>query len=280
MTPLLTGKRGFKLIIALILIFILSYPSQSKIKQIEIIAFSLRAGGVSSIHFSSVSRFEGSVDCGEFTRGYGFGYLTSVAVERRVNDDFTIGIGASLIDRSGDFTIDSKLPIRFVEAETPENIKIENRLSVNLSYFEADIEVKYKVPEYYLPLPIETFGALRFAVPIERTFTQKDVIISPAAAVFKTTNGKEREIASGKIQSINNFLLGLTIGAEHRIKFNKNFSFTQRLSFDYYLNDVASDVDWNIFGIKLELCLRYGLFESIILPSPLEPSDKNGLNNR
>ncbi len=280
MTPLSTGKRGIGLIIGCILILTLSYASHSKVKKIEIIAFSVRAGGVSSLHFSSFSRFEGSVDCGEFTRGYGFGYLTSLGIERRLNNDFTIGIGASFVDRSGDFVIDSKLPIRFVEAENPTNIKIENKLSATLSYFEADIEVKYNIPEYYLSAPIKTFGALRFGVPIERTFTQKDLILSPNDAVFKTTNGKEREIASGKIQSINNFLLGLTIGAEYRIKFNKNFSFTQRLSFDYYLNDAASDVDWNIFGVKLEIGLRYGIFESIILPSPLEPSNKKDSDKR
>ncbi|HOQ49749.1 MAG TPA: hypothetical protein PLV01_07970, partial [Candidatus Kapabacteria bacterium] len=98
-------------------------------------------------------------------------------------------------------------------------------------------------------------------------------IVSPAGAVF-IDNGvrrKRRDIAAGDIKSINNLAFGITFGLENNLKIGNNTFFTQTLSFDYNFNDVTSDANWKVFGVRLDLGLRYSLFRTVEQPKPAPP---------
>jgi len=227
----------------------------------EIFAIHPKIGIGLNMYNASLVKFENSVDCGLFEKGSGFAYSGGFFLERKLADKFFLGLGAGYIGRSGEFSIESKIPSRDVNSHELEWVETENKLSPNVTFLEFSPELRYSIVDDLINGPLRFAFGLRFGIPIVNTFSQKEVIISPSDAKFISSNSNERLIAKGDITTMQQFHYGISLGIENMLKIGEQNFFTQQIIFDYNFNDACTDVKWNISALRLDLGFRFSFME-------------------
>lgn len=244
----------------------------SQVEKYELFTVQPKIGFGYNLYSADFNSFEGAADCGRFKKGSGSGLFPGALFERSLDATKSIGLALSYINRSGVLSIDYIYPLRNPD-NTITKAKIEDKIDAELSYLEISPSFVYSLTDDFIKGPLRAIGSLRFGLPLTKTFEQYEEIVSPAGAVF-IDNGvrrKRRDIAAGDIKSINNLAFGITFGLENNLKIGNNTFFTQTLSFDYNFNDVTSDANWKVFGVRLDLGLRYSLFRTVEQPKPAPP---------
>ncbi len=61
----------------------------------ETFALHPRIGGIYNLHLPNFNSFQGAADCGNFTKGSGWGYSFSVTGEKFYWENYFLGIGLS-----------------------------------------------------------------------------------------------------------------------------------------------------------------------------------------
>ncbi|MFH1052442.1 MAG: OmpA family protein [bacterium] len=266
-------KIFFKIVIFWLLFTWLSKSqlfSEDSATYSEIFAVHPKIGVGFNFYNSVLVKFENSVDCGLFESGSGLAYSGALYFERKISDYFHIGLGAMYIDRSGVFTLESTIPSREIDATDIEWVKTENRLEPNISFLEFNPELRFTIKDDFINGPLRLAGGFRFGFPVTKTFNQKEIILSPGNAKFISTNSNERLIAEGDITTIQSLHYGLSVGIENMLKIGVYNYFTQQIIFDYNFNNICTDVQWNLYSIRLDLGFRFGVIEKkeIIAPEP------------
>ncbi len=268
-------KIFFKIVIFWLLFAWLSKSqlfSEDSAVYSEVFAVHPKIGVGFNLYKSVLVQFENSVDCGLFVSGKGFGYSGALFFEKRISSDAHIGLGAMYIDRSGVFVLESLIPSREVNATDIEWVKTENRLEPNISFLEFSPELRYTLIDDFINGPLRLAGGFRLGIPITKTFYQKEVIISPDKAKFISTNSNERLIADADIKTIQSLHYGISVGIENMLKIGNHKYFTQQINFDYNFNNVCTDVQWNLYSLRLDLGFRFGIMEKqdSIFPEPIK----------
>lgn len=238
-----------------------TYSSDSPFSE-ELIGIHPKVGILNNIYNANFKNFEGSVDCGLFEKGSGWGWSAGLFLEKYIGSDIFLGGGINFVDRSGKLTVDNVFPSRDESTNQVINIRTENFIQSNLSYIEIQPELRWIALDNLINGPLRTLAGIRFYVPVSKSFEQKEKIISPDNAVFINAGDvrtQQRDLANGEISSINGFGIGLTIGVENMLKISNSNFLTQQLSFDYNFGNVTNDVDWSIWAVKLEIGLRFSL---------------------
>ncbi len=246
--------------------------ASSQVEKFELFTIQPKLGYGLNLYSADFNNFEGAADCGRFKNGSGSGLFFGALFERSLDSKKSIGLVLSYINRSGVLDIDYVYPLRNPD-NTITKAKIKDKIDGEISYLEISPSFAYSFTDEFINGPLRAIGSLRFGLPINKTFEQYEEIVSPAGAVF-IDNGvrrKRRDIASGNIKSINNLAFGISFGLENNLKIGNNTFFTQTLSFDYNFNDVTNDANWKIYGVRLDLGLRYTLFRTIEQPKPAPP---------
>ncbi|ROL61564.1 hypothetical protein D9V86_05135 [Bacteroidetes/Chlorobi group bacterium ChocPot_Mid] len=248
-----------------------SDTTESRIIYNELLSIHPKIGISNNLYSSSFNKFENSYDCGVFKSGKGIGFSAGLTLERKLSEDLSLGIGSNYLNRSGVFTLDSKIPAREITATNLSWITTENRLQTNLTFIEFFPELRYNLLDELINGPLRISGTFRLGIPIVHTFNQKEVILSPKNAKFISSGSNERFITEGIINKINPIHFGISIGIENLLKVSESNYFSQQIIFDYNLNKVTSDVDWNLYSIRLDLGFRFGIMEKQEILIPKEP---------
>ncbi|MEJ5245882.1 MAG: OmpA family protein [Bacteroidota bacterium] len=244
----------------------------SQVEKYELFTVQPKLGFGFNKYSADFNNFEGAADCGRFKDGSGSGLFFGALFERSLDTKKSVGLALNYINRSGILSIDYIYPLRNPD-NTITKAKIKDKIDAQLSYLEISPSFVYSLTDEFINAPLRAIGSLRFGLPLEKTFEQYEEIVSPSGAVF-VDNGirrKRRDIASGDIKSINNLVFGISLGLENNLKIGNNTFFTQTLSFDYNFNNVTSDADWKVLGVRLDLGLRYTLFRTVEHPKPAPP---------
>lgn len=207
--------------------------------------------------------FEGAVDCGVFQSGGGFGWTGGIFFEKFVSNDFFLGFGLQYTNRSGELSVENTFPSRDLSTNQIVTITTENLISTGLSYIEFQPEFRWITMDNLINGPFRTLTAIRFFIPINKTFNQKEKILSPDNAVFINAGDvrtQQREIADGEITSISGFGIGITLGVENMLKISDKNFLTQQLAFDYNFGNVTNDANWTLWAVKFEVGLRFSIF--------------------
>ncbi len=256
------------LIIAIISFYLISmsfvetYSSDYPFSE-EILGIHPKAGLLYNGYNADFKNFEGSVDCGLFQKGSGFGWSAGLFLEKYSSSAFFIGVGINYIDRSGKLTVENVFPSRDETTNQIVNVRTENFIQSNLSYIELQPEFRWKALDKLINGPLRTLAGIRFYIPVNKSFEQKEKIISPDNAVFINAGDvrtQQRDLANGDITTIKNFAIGLTIGLENMLKISNSGFLTQQISFDYNFGNVTNDVNWSIWAVKFEVGLRFSIF--------------------
>jgi outer membrane protein OmpA-like peptidoglycan-associated protein len=141
-------------------------------------------------------------------------------------------------------------------------------MDIKLSYIEFMPEFRYILSDNFINGPFRFLTGFRVGIPIQKTFSQTESVVSPDNATFINQGGIRttvRDMASGTIESTA-MQLGISAGLENLLKIGNNNYFTQQLVFDYNFNNIVKDVEWKTFAVRLDLGLRFSFQNS---PEPI-----------
>lgn len=224
-------------------------------------SFSLhpKLGVIYNNYSTDFNNYYGIINCGNYSGGDGFGYTVNLFGEYNLLNDIGIGIGFSFIYRSGALSRTNFFPTYDNQSLKIVNVQTETRIETGLSFFEINPILKYKVMDKLISGPLNLIGGLRIGIPINKSFEQKEIIISPENVVFTINElrTKERSVSSGNFETLNNPSLGLNAGIENQLKAGVNTYFTQSLIFDYNFTSLLTDADWTVMGVRFELGLKF-----------------------
>lgn len=229
----------------------------------EILGVHPKGGLLYNGYNANFQSFEGAVDCGIFESGSGLGWSGGLFLEKYIGNDFLIGFGVAYTDRSGEMTVENRFPSRDLSTNQIVTITTENFITTSLSYIEFQPEFRWIALDKLINGPLRTLAALRFYIPMNKTFEQKERIVSPDNAVFINAGDvrtQQRDISGGDIKSISGFGMGLTLGVENMLKISDKNFLTQQLSFDYNFGNVTNDADWTLWAVRFEVGLRFSVY--------------------
>lgn len=241
----------------------------------EILAVHPKIGGVYNQYLPNFSQFQGSVDCGVFGSGGGYGIQGGLAIERVLSPKFQLSLGATYVDRSGEMVVGSSFKARGVDGDAVD-VLTDNILTIDASFLEISPDLRFAIVKRVVSGPLRLFAGPRISVPLSANFDQKEKIKSPDYYVF-TDDGlqtKTRAIAGGDISSINSLIYGASFGLDHLMKAGRDNYFTQQITLDYNLNDFVSDAEWKNLAFRVDIGYRFGVVKrpkkKVVPPPPQE----------
>jgi len=273
-------KIILSLIIIVIVIFYIAKPAQADgFFDKERIAIHPKIGLLYNIHSANFKSFQGTVDCGLFKSGYGTGTSGAIFFEKQYEDDYFFGIGIGFADRSGTLVVSNSFPSRDLTNNQVVNVKTENKLIADVSFFEIQPDFRYILFDNLINGPFRLAGGIRLFFPLSARFEQKEEIVSPSGAVFTNfgKRSKERELSSGRIETMDPVGYGVSIGFDNLLQVSNKSLFSQQIMFDWNFSNFTNDAKWKSLVIRIDLGYRFSLRQSEekpqieIPPPPLPP---------
>jgi outer membrane protein OmpA-like peptidoglycan-associated protein len=249
------------------------YSQDAGIFGKESFAIHPKGGLLYNYYTSNYSSFQGTVDCGLFTFGKGYGWNGSLVIEKDFSGDFQLGLGVGYFVRNGASTLDNTYQARDQNTGRTTLVTLQNKMDAKLSYLEISPEIRFILMDKFINGPIRFMSGFRVGIPIQKEFDQTESIVSPANATFVNSGGERttvREMAKGTINSTTT-QFGLSAGLENMLKIGNHNFFTQQLVFDYNFNNIVSDAEWKTFAVRLDLGFRFTIQETpeeIKIPEP------------
>lgn len=255
------------------------YANENSFEK-EIISFHPMVGIQNNFYNSNFSSFKGMVDCGLFKSGSGLGTNAFLFIEKPISKYFHPAIGIGINDKSGELEIASFFYSRSENDLNLTTVNTKTYLRPELTYFEFVPGMNYLIFDDFFTGKIRAFSGIKLAFANTTTFEHEEVIQSPENAVFINAGGmasKNRELGFGTIESANSILYGISLGIENMIPVSSNY-LTQRISFDYMLNNITDDTEWKTYAIRLDIGFRFSMDKkkkiSKPAPAPMPPTPK------
>lgn len=259
---------NFWLIFVIASIFVQAQDNFKLPANNEEYALHARLGMNYDLYSINSNGFKGSVDCGLFTQGFGWGIPFSVEFEKYWFDNSFIGFGLGYHINSGYLVQEMKFPMRDISSGKVLEITTENQMDISFGFFE--LSALYgtnilKQDNYVARLS----GGIKFGLATGKAFIQREVITSPSSAVFVNADDyrtKERPLSSGNIQTMSVPLVVPQLSLE---ALTQNVG-TYRFTIGYQLNNYTTDTDWKAISMKLEVGYRLSIFEEVTELPPVE----------
>jgi outer membrane protein OmpA-like peptidoglycan-associated protein len=269
----------FKLIIILFLSCLsLAFSSDGKDNRVfrfdeELFTIHPKIGMNYDYYLVNFSGFFGSVDCGLFEKGFGWGIPLSLNLEKYFSNSLFGEMQFAFNYGKGYLTQEITFPMRDLNTGNIVQITTENQITMDLGFLEINPGIGYNIIDKgnYISRLV---GGIRLFFPMIKDFEQKEVITSPENAVFNNINDvrtKERPLASGTITTANSPIISLNGGIE---ALTEKFG-SYKLSFGYNLSDFTTDGDWTALSMRLEVGYRIPVWKVVeepvkIIEKPVE----------
>lgn len=251
--------------------FITTNFSQSNLKipnEKEIYAIHARLGFNYDLYNVNTNGFRGTVDCGLFNKGFGWGIPFSVELEKYWFEKSFFAVGLGYHINTGYLVQEIKFPMRDISLGKVLEVTTENQLSLDFGFFEITGLYGINILEQR-DFIARLAGGIKLNLATTKSFSQKEVIISPQSAVFVNADDyrtKERPLALGNVQTMTTPLVTPQLAIE---AITENIG-TYRFSIGYQLNNYTTDTDWKSISIKLEIGYRLPIYEEITEAPPVE----------
>ncbi|MFM8439350.1 MAG: OmpA family protein, partial [Candidatus Kapaibacterium sp.] len=243
----------------------------------EAVAIHLRGGLGFLRHSTSVSGFDGIVDCGTYTGGSGLTPQFSLSLERVLSERLTFGLGGRWTTRNVSLgAAQTSLPAFDVSTQTPASVVFENTLAARLPYVDV-------VPEFSVDLLSggssrvrATAGAV-IGLPLKPTYEITQRIVSPDNAVYKINRQQSISLSDGEraLGQIASPLVAVAFGLENMLDAGSGRHFTQGIRLEYTVTDVVTSGSWKAFGVRADIGYRFGVLTSpgdVREPAPAPPT--------
>ncbi len=234
----------------------------------EIYAINAHLGFNYDLYNVNTTGFRGLVDCGLFTKGFGWGIPFTVEVEKYLFEKSFLSIGLGYHINTGYLVQEIKFPMRDINSGKVLEVTTENQVNLDFGFFEFSGNYGLNLLEQSDYIARLSAG-IKLNLATSKAYSQKEVIISPSSAVFVNADNyrtKERPLAAGNIQTMSVPLIIPQLSIE---AITKNIG-TYRFSVGYQLNNYTSDTDWKSFSMRFEVGYRLSIFEEVKEEPPIE----------
>jgi len=134
--------------------------------------------------------------------------------------------------------------------------KIDNNIDVSLNSINILPFAAYKISGISEQFFVSLGGKIGF--PISANFAQYEQLAAPNVGTFE--NGyRTRNIRSGDLPNINNFLYGGTLGMFYELPLSskRNLKLVPEFNINYWFNSPVKSLNWNVTQLTLGLGIRY-----------------------
>lgn len=237
----------------------------------EQVGLRINAGMSVNTHTGSVSRTAPLIDCGDLTSGFGIGPTVSLGIEVPFSQRIGLGIELGLVDRSGSFSRTNTYPMRDPVSGQDVVLTTELVFAPKVNYIELSPSLIIPILGTMQNRVLGIALAPRIGLPIAKSFTQRESVVSPENAVFIVdgVRTQERVLSSGQLLSPSATLVGATAAVETFLRLSDRVTLIPRISADMIFTTLVADATWNTFGIRAEIGLRLSSGKST--PAPPAP---------
>jgi outer membrane protein OmpA-like peptidoglycan-associated protein len=225
----------------------------------EYINLNLTGGiGVNyNIYLSNFTELNGYKSCcSNYDFAFGVGDYFFLGLEKNyilfdLNDE-KLGILLNYNNFSANYKINEYIG-NDLQDNSYRKIFVDNLLDVNYKVLSLSPFYQFQLLK---DLPLNFKFALSLGIPIEQSFSQKEVLVSPKDLNFK--NGtKENYNYSGKIPDINSFYFGSDLGLNYKIYETENLSLSLEIAYSLGFLPIVKNYDWNTMSAKSGIRFNY-----------------------
>jgi outer membrane protein OmpA-like peptidoglycan-associated protein len=258
-----------------ILSFLLSQNlfSEKKITEYDLFSIKPEVGYSFLFHNTDIKIFDTLADCGRFKSGTGNGLFFGLTIDKEIYKKFRISLSANYLSTSNTLSFDTNYAARpgnneiyflkNLDTASYININTTTYIDSKINFFILNPAILYEVTKKLINGPFYVHLGMELLFPVSNSHERYEQIVNPDYAVFKINNKftQSRPIKNkGSLDILNSPIITLNAGVENLLRVANNKWFTQKISFNYTLNNyLQSNEDWKSYSINLSLGLKFDL---------------------
>jgi outer membrane protein OmpA-like peptidoglycan-associated protein len=194
--------------------------------------------------------------CPEFTGGTGSGFAAGLSYITSFDPTLDLSIRLGYMAHSAQFEVLETQPAMLTTG--PTSATIAHELDPSFSMILIEPLLGYNVTG-----GLRALGGITGGLVLNRTFEQRERLVSPANASFATANNipaqRTRNERSGDIPDASSIALGVTIGARYDLAMNsdKSILLSPEILFTYNPLTVVSGLSWNTHMLRAGLSVSF-----------------------
>jgi outer membrane protein OmpA-like peptidoglycan-associated protein len=154
-----------------------------------------------------------------------------------------------------------------IGTDSYQKINVEHQLDLTLPVLFNEHSLWFN-PVQDLPLGIKL--GINLGIPLSKNFVQKELLIDPADATF-VDGTREFNPAKAELPNASSLLYGIGVGARYLVTKFSDYELYANANFNYGLNNIASNLNWNIHQASLGIALHYNIPKSDPPRPPVPP---------
>ncbi len=207
--------------------------------------------------------------CLGYESGSGIGLGPALLYSLPLTDQWELTIRAAYMNLSGKLTSDEKIGAVF-NPSTNSSVegKIEHSIDATLTSVALQPMASYRVSNQF-----RLHIGLRAGVMLDKSFEQKEEIVTPDYAAFLETGKRTRFEFSGEIPDASTVDIAGMAGASYDLPLNASYTLflVPEAYLAYGITPIASDLTWNVLTITGGVGLRWAPREIIPVKPPPPP---------
>lgn len=210
-----------------------------------------------NIYLSNFKELNGYPSCcSNFDFATGLGYNFYLGLEKKYKllnlNNEKLGLSINYNNFSANYKINEYIG-NDLQDNSYRKIFVDNLLDVKYNILGLSPYYQFQLLK---ELPLNFKFALNFGIPIEQSFSQREVLVSPKDLNFKN-GSKENYNYSGDIPDINSFYFGSELGLNYKIYEKENISLCFEIGYSLGLLPLVKNYDWNTMSTKSGLRFNY-----------------------
>lgn len=193
-----------------------------------------------------------------FREGYGIGGSAGLLFEVPFSDMFTGGFRFGYDARGAQFTqgYTNVTEVRNPDGST-QPARVVGTLDASLPYLNASPYLQIAIPSF----PLYFNAGPTVLIPIGASYSYTESIATPAGSVFRSSNGRNRTLASGPLASAAT-MFGATVGAGTNLSLTERMRLFIEVQYSPTFGDVADRLraseEWTSSSFGGTIGIRYG----------------------
>ncbi len=238
-----------------------------------LLQFSLLGGTGYTAFSATVRNFERIIECGAYRSGGGWNPTGRFSVAYPWTPTLSLALGISYQDYSGTMETQGRYSYRDPQTQTLRTAQVTNTLETTWRYLSLLPSIRYRALQTLPQGWLSVAAGLQVGIPLEATYEQRQRFDPNSPLVF-IVNGrrmKERQLATGAIQSKQPVLLHSIVELEHHLALSESWSVLQTLTLAIPWNSLSTAAPWKAMHLGILAGIGYTLFPAPPVKIPKLP---------